>query len=81
MSEYTEYPDLPGALCDQTDPEAFFPEKGGSNRAAKAVCTACDVRLPCLEWALANHEQDGIWGGLSALQRKKLLKNRQSQAA
>ena len=32
------------ALCAQTDPEAFFPEKGGSTREAKKVCMACEVR-------------------------------------
>ena len=51
------------ALCAQTDPEAFFPEKGGSTREAKKVCLACDVRGECLEYALANDERFGIWGG------------------
>ena len=36
------------ALCAQTDPEAFFPEKGGSTREAKKVCRSCDVRTECL---------------------------------
>ena len=45
------------ALCAQTDPEAFFPEKGGSTREAKAVCQACQVREDCLEYALANDER------------------------
>ena len=40
------------ALCAQTDPEAFFPEKGGSTREAKKVCLTCDVRDECLEYAL-----------------------------
>ena len=40
------------ALCAQTDPELFFPEKGGSTRAAKRVCTGCPVRAQCLEHAL-----------------------------
>jgi len=53
------------ALCSQTDPEAFFPEKGGSTRDAKRICTSCDVRGECLEYALANDERFGIWGGLS----------------
>lgn len=50
------------ALCAQTDPEAFFPEKGGSTREAKKVCARCDVRAECLEYALANDERFGIWG-------------------
>ncbi len=60
------------ALCAQTDPEAFFPEKGGSTREAKRVCTGCEVRAECLEYALDNDERFGIWGGLSERERRKL---------
>ncbi|MFW5469419.1 WhiB family transcriptional regulator [Knoellia sp. CPCC 206435] len=62
------------SLCAQTDPEAFFPEKGGSTREAKKVCVGCDVRPECLEYALANDERFGIWGGLSERERRKLKK-------
>ncbi|MBE7323453.1 WhiB family transcriptional regulator [Nocardioides sp. Y6] len=62
------------ALCAQTDPEAFFPEKGGSTREAKKVCLTCDVRSDCLEYALMNDERFGIWGGLSERERRKLKK-------
>ena len=60
------------ALCAQTDPEAFFPEKGGSTREAKRVCVGCDVRAECLEYALAHDERFGIWGGLSERERRRL---------
>ena len=50
------------ALCAQTDPEAFFPEKGGSTREAKRVCATCEVREECF----------GIWGGMSERERRKL---------
>ena len=62
------------SLCAQTDPEAFFPEKGGSTREAKKVCVSCEVRVECLEYALANDERFGIWGGLSERERRKLQK-------
>ena len=62
------------SLCAQTDPEAFFPEKGGSTRDAKKVCVGCEVRAECLEYALANDERFGIWGGLSERERRKLKK-------
>jgi WhiB family redox-sensing transcriptional regulator len=62
------------ALCAQTDPEAFFPEKGGSTRDAKRICAGCDVKAQCLEYALANDERFGIWGGLSERERRKLKK-------
>jgi WhiB family redox-sensing transcriptional regulator len=60
------------ALCAETDPEAFFPEKGGSTREAKKICTGCEVRAQCLEYALANDERFGIWGGLSERERRRL---------
>ena len=60
------------ALCAQTDPEAFFPEKGGSTREAKRICTGCEVRGECLEYALEHDERFGIWGGLSERERRRL---------
>lgn len=60
------------ALCAQTDPEAFFPEKGGSTREAKRICQACTVRDECLEYALEHDERFGIWGGLSDRERRRL---------
>jgi len=62
------------SLCAQTDPEAFFPEKGGSTRDAKKICSSCEVRTLCLEYALQNDERFGIWGGLSERERRKLRK-------
>jgi WhiB family redox-sensing transcriptional regulator len=63
-----------GALCAQTDPEAFFPEKGGSTREAKAVCGRCTVSAECLDYALENQERYGIWGGHSERERRKLAR-------
>jgi WhiB family redox-sensing transcriptional regulator len=72
MNEEQEWQDR--ALCAQTDPEAFFPEKGGSTREAKRICQVCEVRSECLEYALGNDERFGIWGGLSERERRKLKK-------
>ncbi len=60
------------ALCAQTDPEAFFPEKGGSTREAKRICTRCEVRDECLEYALGADERFGVWGGLSERERRAI---------
>ncbi len=59
-------------LCAQTDPDAFFPEKGGSTQAAKQICAMCEVRLQCLDWAFANTMRFGIWGGLSERERRRI---------
>jgi WhiB family transcriptional regulator, redox-sensing transcriptional regulator len=64
------------SLCAQTDPEAFFPEKGGSTRDAKKICGQCEVRAQCLQYALDNDERFGIWGGLSERERRKLRRGR-----
>ncbi|MFC9361671.1 WhiB family transcriptional regulator [Rhodococcus sp. NPDC057014] len=59
------------ALCRVTDPEAFFPETGENGRPAKRVCAGCEVRDDCLAEALAHDERFGIWGGLTAAERRK----------
>lgn len=60
------------ATCAQADPEAFFPERGGSVREAKKVCARCEVRAQCLQFALDNDERFGVWGGLSERERRRL---------
>jgi len=60
------------ALCAETDPESFFPEKGGSIREAKRTCRSCEVRAECLEYALGNDERYGVWGGMSERERRRL---------
>jgi hypothetical protein len=67
-------------LCAQTDPELFFPDPGGSSRAAKAVCRACPVRGECLEAALARDERFGVWGGLSERELRRLAQARARKA-
>ena len=60
------------ALCAQTDPELWYPDKGGSTREAKAICAKCFVQAECLDWALTTNERFGIWGGKSERDRRKL---------
>lgn len=62
------------AKCLDADPNAFFPEKGGSTREAKRICGICSVREECLQYALENEERFGIWGGLSERERRRLRK-------
>jgi WhiB family redox-sensing transcriptional regulator len=67
-------------LCAQTDPEAFYPEKGGSTADAKRVCLACEVRLECLEYAI-EHGEPGVWGGTSERQRRAIRRARDTRNA
>ena len=66
-----------GALCRNEDPELFFPigSTGGAARQidrAKAVCRRCAVTEDCLNWALHNSQDSGVWGGLSEDERRSL---------
>ena len=64
------------ANCLGVDPDLFFPERGASTREAKEVCRGCVVRLECLEYALANGEKFGIWGGMSERERRRIRRAR-----
>ncbi|MEU1511254.1 WhiB family transcriptional regulator [Streptomyces sp. NPDC005811] len=60
------------ALCAQTGADFFFPEPGSSVREAKRICGMCDMRVACLEYALAHDERFGVWGGLSEKERLQI---------
>lgn len=60
------------ALCAQSDPDAFFPEKGGSVAEAKRVCAPCPVQAACLDYALRNDERFGVWGETSERERRAM---------
>jgi WhiB family redox-sensing transcriptional regulator len=64
------------ANCLGVDPDLFFPERGVPTREAKAVCSGCVVREECLEYALANGEKHGIWGGTSERERRGIRRQR-----
>ena len=74
----------PLAACQSADPDLFFPisETGpalGQVARAKAVCTACAVRLDCLSYALTAGPLQGVWGGLTEEERR-LLRQREAKA-
>lgn len=72
------------AACTDEDPELFFPI-GSTGPAidqiaeAKKVCTRCEVREPCLEYAISSNQDAGVWGGLSEDERRSLKRKRQRQ--
>ncbi|MGP3952640.1 WhiB family transcriptional regulator [Streptomyces sp. 7N604] len=63
---------LRGAACTAVDPELFFDGEPDAITAAKKVCGACPVRAACLQMALDNGECFGIFGGLTASERRAL---------
>lgn len=60
------------ALCAQVDPELFFPQLGESAQPAKRVCANCDVLPECRAKAMREADLDGVWGGLTTRERRKL---------
>jgi len=69
------------AVCAQTDPEVFFPEKGCSAAAALRLCLACEVQPECLAYALDAGERFGVWGGTTERQRRRLARDSRKAAA
>lgn len=67
------------ASCAETDPEAFFPEKGDSTLPAKKVCLGCCVQAECLEYSIETDQKFGVWGGLSAQERRRLRRTTEQQ--
>jgi len=68
------------AACRGADLDLFFPISDDDAGPAKAICATCPVRDACLEWAIATHQEDGVFGGLNAAERRRLRRRRRSAA-
>jgi len=68
------------AACRGVDPDAFYPASEEEADVAKAICAQCPVREACLEYALANRERDGVWGGATERERRRILRQRRKTA-
>ncbi|MEY2996583.1 MAG: hypothetical protein RLZ86_321 [Actinomycetota bacterium] len=66
--------------CRGLDPEVFFPETDEDAEVAKDVCGLCDVRVACLEHALASREKVGVWGGTTERERRRIVRQRRRTA-
>lgn len=67
--------------CRGLDPDIFYPASDEEAEPAKAVCGTCAVRQQCLEFALANREREGVWGGATEKERRRILRQRRKTAA
>ena len=66
------------AACAFTDTDAFFPTQSTGKAYALRVCDRCDVRAECLDLAL-DKEEWGTWGGMSEIQRRRILEARRRE--
>jgi hypothetical protein len=64
------------AACASADPDLFFPPQGDRWTVlnAKQVCAGCPVRQRCADEAIDDDSLHGVWGGLTAEERRKLRK-------
>lgn len=68
------------AACRGVDPDIFYPVSDEEADEAKAICRACTVREACLEWALTQRERDGVWGGATERERRRIIRQRRNSA-
>ena len=66
--------------CQGLDAEIFYPENEDHAEFALSVCGECAVRIACLDYALDTREQQGVWGGVTARDRRKMLRQRRQSA-
>jgi WhiB family redox-sensing transcriptional regulator len=68
------------AACQGLDPTIFYPQTDEEADEAKSICAACAVAEPCLEYALAQRERDGVWGGCTEKERRRIIRQRRKSA-
>lgn len=66
--------------CRGVDPDVFYPISDDEAEEAKSICRVCPVRESCLEYALANRERDGVWGGATERERRRIIRQRRKSA-
>ena len=68
------------AACRGVDPDTFYPVSDEEAEQAKAICHGCSVREACLEWAIQTREKDGVWGGATERERRRIIRQRRRSA-
>ena len=68
------------ARCKGIDREVFYPVSDEDSDEAKSICGECPVRLQCLEYAIVARERDGVWGGATEKERRRIIRQRRKSA-
>ena len=68
------------AACRGVDPDVFYPTSDEEADEAKSICGVCPVREACLEYALVSRERDGVWGGATERERRRIIRQRRKSA-
>ena len=80
MESPSEYAWMLRGQCRASITRTFFPSDSGGVEVARRVCAVCPVNAECLEYALVNCIEDGVWGGTSQRERHRILRQRHSQS-
>jgi len=68
------------AACRGVDPDIFYPVSDDDAEEAKAICASCPVRQSCLEYSLSAREREGVWGGLTERERRRIVRQHRKSA-
>ena len=68
------------AACRGVEPDIFYPVTEEEAEDARSICRGCAVMEACLEWALAHRERDGVWGGATERERRRMIRQRRRSA-
>lgn len=80
----TDYPDtswMSHGNCAHRDPAMFFPSDGVGVEIARRACEGCPVKVQCLEYAISERIDHGVWGGCSERERRRIIRSRQTKPA
>lgn len=84
MSDPKNNPKVPvwrqRAACRGVDPDIFYPVTDEEAEDAKAICRTCQAQEACLEWALSTREKEGVWGGATERERRRIIRRRRRSA-
>lgn len=67
--------------CRELPPDTFFPSDGVGVEVARRICATCSMQAPCLEYALRNRIDHGVWGGTSERERRRIARRRRTERA
>ena len=67
--------------CRDLPPDTFFPSDGTGVEVARRICATCSMQAPCLEYALRNRIDQGVWGGASERERRRIARRRRLERA
>lgn len=67
--------------CRELPPTTFFPSDGVGVDVARRICEDCPVKSPCLEYAIRNRIDHGVWGGASERERRRIARQRRLTAS